>query len=139
MARVRTGGAKRWKDRSSIAGEAYVAGIQNPRVDWAQATAASAAAWGQGVQAAISNKSFEKGVQKAGSARQISRAVAVGRDRFIEGVNLGESAYSAGIAPYLQVIENLTLPPRYAKGDPRNLKRVEAVTVALRQKKLAGG
>jgi hypothetical protein len=35
------------------------------------------------------------------------------------------------------VLKNLTLPPRQPKGNPANLSRVQAVTDALRQAKLA--
>lgn len=138
MGRVRTGGAKRWKDRASMSREAYQTGIQSPRQDWATATKAAKASWQQGIQDAIANGRFEKGITKAGSAKQQARALLVGADRFVEGVGVAEEAYSQGVAPYLQVLENIVLPPRFPKGDPRNLKRVEAVTKALRDKKLQG-
>ncbi|MGD9210953.1 MAG: hypothetical protein PVI90_09250 [Desulfobacteraceae bacterium] len=137
MARVRPNGAERWQERASGAGEAYKTGIQNPRRDWAEATAAAKDNWKTGVQQAAQNDRFVKGVQKAGSEKQKQRAVQVGADRFAQGVTLGVNAYREGIQPYLDVINNLTLPPRYTKGDPRNIERVKSIAAALRAKKLS--
>ncbi|GAI70545.1 unnamed protein product, partial [marine sediment metagenome] len=39
--------------------------------------------------------------------------------------------YARNFAPYRDAIERATLPPRYAKRDPRNLARVKAVVDAL--------
>ena len=138
MPKVRLGGDKRWVDRASVATPDYISGIQNPRNDWAQATSAAASNWASAVQAAAANGSFAKGVNKAGSAKQIAKAIGKGAQRYAAGVADGQSEYAAAIAPFLQVITNTTLPPRGPKGDPRNLDRVKAITQALRAKKLAG-
>ena len=44
---------------------------------------------------------------------------------------MAEPKYAAGFAPYRDAIERVTLPPRYARRDPRNLERVKAVVNAL--------
>jgi hypothetical protein len=137
MPKVRTGGDKRWVDRASVATEDYKSGILNPRTDWAQATKGAAENWAKGIQQAVSNGSFSKGVQKAGSQKQQQKSVGKGAQRYAAGVAEGQSDYAAAIAPYLQIIESTTLPPRGPKGDPRNLDRVKAITVALRGKKLS--
>jgi hypothetical protein len=138
MARVRTNGSQRWKSRASIAGDAYIDGVKAPRQDWEQATKAAEETYNAAVQQAIQRKSFGKGVAKAGSQKHRDRCISVGASRFTEGVSLAEDAYKKGVEPYLQVIENVSLPPRYPKGDPRNLKRVEAITKALHDKKVSG-
>lgn len=137
MGRVRPGGSDRWQSRASSSEEAYVVGISNPRRDWAKATADAEDNWKKGIQDAITAKRFAKGVNKAGSEKQKRRAVEVGATRFSQGVNLGKAAYEAGVAPYYTVIENTSLPPRYPKGDPRNIDRVKKITEALRAKKLS--
>jgi hypothetical protein len=136
MARVRGGGAQRWKNNASAATETYAVGINNPRQDWAEATASAESNWNAGIQAAVAEKRFAKGVQKAGSAKWKNKALSVGKDRYAQGVMQSEAAYAQGIAPYLQVIEQTVLPPRFPKGDVRNLERVKAITQALRKKKL---
>jgi len=137
MPKVRANGSQRWVDRASVATEDYKSGILNPRTDWANATKAAAGNYVQGIQQAITNKSFEKGVQRAGSQKQQQKAIGKGAMRYAPGVQDAQSDYAQAIAPYLQVIEQTTLPPRGPKGDPRNIDRVKAITVALRQKKLS--
>jgi hypothetical protein len=55
----------------------------------------------------------------------------VGAGRFAEGVGLATPTYRDAVAPYLQRIASLSLPVRYAKGDPRNIERVKVIDVAL--------
>lgn len=130
--------SEKWSRVTPQRTEDYSAGVKSPRVDWAQATAAAAAAQAAGVQEAIKNKSFEKGVQKAGSSKWQAKAAGVGADRFGQGVQAAKGEYEAGVAPFLQVIGSTTLPPKYAKGDPRNIERVRAMAKALRDAKVRG-
>lgn len=137
MPKIRSGGSQRWVDHASRATDDYVTGVQNPRVDWAQATAAAEQTYNQGVQDAISKGRFGKGVKRAGSASQIAGAVGKGSQRFASGVSDAQAKYASRVQPFLDVISNTTLPPRGPKGDPRNLDRVKAITTALRNKKLS--
>jgi len=116
----------------------YSAGIANPRVSWSGATVAAADNWKAGVTAAMGNGSFERGVKAAGDSTWQQNAASIGPGRFAEGVANGQAAFEQGFAPFAQVLTSTTLPPRFPKGDPRNLKRVEAITVALRKRKTAG-
>lgn len=136
MARVRKDGGTRWVQRASMAREAYQSGIENPRRDWAEATKAAEDTWKQGVQQAAQEGRFSKGVMASGSAYQKQRALEVGADRFVTGVSVAKTKYENGIQPYLQTIESTNLPPRFPKGDIRNLERVKTITQALRNKKL---
>ena len=130
--------AKKYATRGAAAGQDYAAGVAAPRQDWAQATAASANTWGAGVQQAISNGSFTKGVNAAGTPKWQRKASGVGAQRYGPGVQAAQNDYQAGVAPYLQVIAGLNLPPRNPKGDPGNIQRVAMIAQALRQKKLNG-
>jgi hypothetical protein len=138
MAKVRSGGGKRWVDRASIASEEYKQGINNPRRPWAQAAAAAADNQALGAQAAIADGRFAKGVAKAGDSKWQSKAISKGASRFVQGVQVSQGDYDSGIAPYLAVIEQTALPTRYPKGDPRNLDRVRVLNDALRKKKTGG-
>ncbi|NJL44191.1 MAG: hypothetical protein HC945_02665 [Nitrosarchaeum sp.] len=138
MARVRSGGAARWRERAGNATEAYKTGVQNPRRDWATATAQAESTWTAAVQKAIADKRFSKGATKAGSQKQISRAIEVGSGRYVQGVASAEASYAQGVEPYLQVLENLNLPPRKERGNPSNLERVKMVVEALHNKKMKG-
>jgi hypothetical protein len=135
MARVRSGYTERWKTRASAASSTYVEGVQNPRNDWAIQTAGAKIAYSAGITKAISSNSFEKGVRKAGSAKQIRGVVEKGATRYAQGVMVGDANYEAGMSPYIQAIEATTLPPRGAKGDPANLERVRKMNEAMMKKK----
>ena len=130
--------AAKYATNAGGAGASYSSGVQNPKTDWAQATAASADAYSSGVQKAISNGRFAKGVAKTGTSGWQAKATSVGASRYTQGVQAGKGNYQTGIAPVLQAIANVTLPPRLPKGDPGNLQRVSAVTTALRSMKVNG-
>jgi hypothetical protein len=130
--------AKKFATRAGAASNDYAAGVANPRQDWAGATSAASQTWAGGIQQAISNNSFSKGVNAAGSAKWSRKAAGVGAQRYAPGVQAAQGDYQNGVAPYLQVLAGITLPPRLPKGDPGNVQRVNAVTTALRAKKLQG-
>lgn len=115
----------------------YEYGVANPRVDWQTATAAAESSYEAGVRLGIDKKRFGKGVKKAGSAKWAKGAQEKGTVRWGPGVTLAKDDYAKGFAPYHDEIEKVTLPPRYPRRDPRNLKRVEAIAVALGKRKEA--
>lgn len=135
------------KDLSTISGKwttvtpqrqsEYKDGVQNPREDWKAATLAAAPRYQTGVQAAIAEKRFDKGVSNAGTSKWQQNAATKGPGRWAEGVASGASAYEAGFAPYREVIANTTLPNRGPKGDPSNINRVAVMAKALNDKKKA--
>jgi len=130
--------AKKYATRGAAAGPDYAAGVANPRQDWAGATSASSQTWAAGVNAAVANGSFQKGVNAAGTAKWQRKASGVGATRYGPGVQAAQGDYQNGVAPYLQVLAGLNLPPRAPKGDPSNIQRVATIATALRQKKLQG-
>lgn len=138
MAKVRAGSDQKYVDRASVSTPAYESGVKNPRNDWAQATKAGAENYKAGITQSLANNSFTKGVDKAGNSTWQNNAIQKGGQRFASGVQMAQNSYATGIAPYLQVIESTTLPPRYPKGDPRNLERVKAIATKLREKKVKG-
>jgi hypothetical protein len=117
----------------------YAEGVKNPRTDWATAAAAAEENFKSGVTAAANAGRFGKGVRKAGSAKWLKGATDKGTVRFGAGVALAKDAYQAGFDPYRQAIESLTLPPRFARRDPRNLQRVTAIATKLGAVKEAQG
>lgn len=125
----------KWVRRAGQAAPDYQKGVQNPRTSWAEATSAAADAQAAGVQNAIANGSFEKGVAKAGNAKWQRKAATVGAQRFGPGVAAAKGDYEQGFGPYAAVIQGVNLPPRGAKGDPRNYERVAAIGNALHDAK----
>lgn len=111
--------------------EDYRFGVENPRRSWMGATAASESAYESGVQAAIAKKRFGKGVKAAGDGKWSKGAIEKGTMRWGPGVSMAEADFAAGFSPYRDAIAHCTLPPRYARRDPRNLERVKAIVNAL--------
>jgi hypothetical protein len=127
--------AEKWARVTPQRSQDYAEGIDNPRRDWAQATAAAADAWRDGITKAATSGQFARNVTRVGTAKWQAKARAKGATRFSEGVQIAQPDYAAGFAPYADVIKNTALPPRYAKGDPRNLERVKAIATALSKKR----
>ena len=127
--------ADKWARRAAQSAQDYAKGVQNPRTNWQEATSAAAEAQAAGVQTAIANKSFEKGVAEAGQAKWQRKAASVGAQRFGPGVQAAKADYQAGFGKFASVIQGVTLPPRGAKGDPRNYDRARAIGEALHEAK----
>lgn len=125
----------KWARVTPTSSQSYAEGVANPRRDWAQATTAGAQAYKDGVAKAAAEGRFEKGVSRAGTAKWQNKAVELGATRFGTGVQAARSAYEAGVAPFLRVIESTDIGPRYAKGDPRNIQRVSKIAAALHSAK----
>lgn len=128
--------AEKWARVTPQRTEDYKQGVENPRTDWAKATQGAAAAQAAGVQAAIQEKRFEKGVAKAGTSKWQKNASEKGTQRWGSGVQAAGEDYSTGFQPYAETIKSTTLPARYPKGDPRNLERVKVMAQALHAKKV---
>jgi len=129
--------AKKWLRVTSGRTEDYEAGVRNPQKDWAKETADAEERYEAGLKAAMLRKAFGKGVKKVGTAKQQSKSILKGIPRFAEGVSGAEKDMQDGMEPVVAVLSALTLPKRYETGDPRNLKRVEAIMVALHKMKTA--
>lgn len=129
--------ARKWARVTPARTEDYKDGVENPLKDWAAETAAAESRYKDGVAKASARGAFGKGVKKAGTAKWKEKATTMGVRRWGEGVQAGESAYASGFSPYADVIARTTLPPRYPKGDSRNIARVSVIAKALRDAKEA--
>jgi len=129
MANIRSMDAisKKWATVTPQRTGDYEDGVRNPKADWASNAAAAEDAYQAGVQAAIAERRFGKGVRAAGTEKWQKGAIEKGTQRWGPGVAMAQSAYASGFAPFRDAIERMTLPPRYHRRDPRNLNRVKAV------------
>ncbi len=127
--------AEKWATVTPQRSAQYEAGVTEPLRDWQKNTAAANDAYKAGIQASIQKDMFAKGVAKAGTEKWKRKAAALGPSRFAQGVAIAAPDYEKGFAPYRDVIEKTTLPPRFAKGDPRNIDRVRAMAAALAEAK----
>ena len=127
--------AKKWARVTPERTVDYEEGVKNPRRDWATETLAAESRYEDGIKAAMSRKAFGKGVSRVGTAKQKAKTILKGFTRWPEGVRVAQSDMEAGMKPVVDVLKNLTLPPRYATGDPRNIERVKVIQQALHKMK----
>lgn len=113
----------------------YRDGIQRPRRDWADAASEANDTYVQAVTQAANEGRFSAGVRNAGTQRWQQAASQKGPNRFAEGVQLGENNYQRGFEPFRQTIEGTQLPPRFPRGDPRNIERVSTLARALNERR----
>lgn len=131
-----TKSATKYVSRAQVAGPDYVAGVQAAGTSQYDNALAAKANWGAGVQAAVTSDAFAKGLQKVGPNKWTANATSKGQKNYAPGVAQAQSAYSAGVTPYFQVLANLNLTQRFPRGDPRNQQRSVDVQVALRKQKV---
>lgn len=130
--------AAKWARVTAGRTSEYTQGVANPSVSWAAATQAAAGAYKAGVEQAIAANRFQSGVKAAGDATWQQNTMDKGPARFAEGVALAEPSYESGFAPYAAVIDAVNLPPRFPRGDARNMARVAAIAIALNKKRVGG-
>jgi hypothetical protein len=128
--------AEKWSRVTPQRTEDYEKGVKSPTKDWAASTKAAEESYKQGVTKAAQEGRFGKGVSQAGTEKWQSKAATKGVDRWGAGVQVAKSDYEAGFAPYAEAIKSVSLPPRYPKGDPRNIERVATIAKTLRTKKV---
>lgn len=126
---------EKWSRVTPQRTEDYKIGIQSPRRDWATAAAAAKDSYKAGVTEAAGKGMYEKGISAAGTGKWKEKSLAKGPGRFAEGVMVGAADYAKGMGPVLQTIQATTLPPKFPRGDPRNIQRVSVIATALRKLK----
>lgn len=127
---------EKWKRVTGGAQAEYLAGVEDPRTDWATATAQAEPAYDKGIQQSVAQKRFGKGVKKAGTAKWQAMAILKGPHRWSEGTGVAENAYATGFQPYHAALGNIKYPPKGPKGDAQNIARVAIVAKTLHELKL---
>lgn len=128
--------AAKWTRVTPERSEDYKLGVENPKKDWKTGASGGKEAFKAAMQKVIAEDRQNKGVMKSSTDYWKEKALALGVQRFSQGVAVAGPAYTSGFDPYRTVIEGLSLPARYAKGDPRNIERVRVIAAALHAKKI---
>jgi len=115
----------------------YADGVANPDEDWEKNTADAESNYEEGIKKAITRKAFGKGVHKCGTAKQKAQTLK-NLPRWAEGIEGAESEMAAAMTPVVAVMEGITLPKKYPKGDPRNYERNKIIGTTLRKAKEDG-
>lgn len=128
--------AEKWGRVTPQRAPEYQAGVENPKEDWSKKALEAKETWKTAITAAAGRDAYGKGVTAAGTEKWKRGAVQKGPGRFAEGVQIAQPDYQKGFTKYHGVISAVALPPRFPKGDVRNLDRVKAISTALRAAKV---
>lgn len=128
--------AKKFKERAKAAQTDYETGVRGAGGKWQAGAAASDEAYREGVNAAMSEGRFSKGVQKGGAAEKYqTNATKLGPRRFAEGVENAEQAYSRGVQPFISAMASTTLSNRGSRASGANIRRVQEQIDLMRRVK----
>lgn len=124
----------KWAQRAANAGQAYLTGAQDTTKDQATAAIAAKANWKAGIDAAVANDSFAKGLGRSGKAGWLAGVQQKGSANYATGVGtqLARSKYEANSGKYDTARGAASSITRGPKGSAGNLQRVSAVVTALR-------
>lgn len=123
--------AAKWARVTPTRAEDFEAGVRNPRRSWSQNTLAAAKSFADGIQVAIREKRFEKGVSATGDSGWQEPTISKGVQRWGPGVQLAEAKFAQKFSKFASALAAVDLPPRFARRDPRNLERVRVVVEAM--------
>ena len=124
--------AKKFAQRAQQAAPDYADGVRAAGADWEANTKAGAQNYAAGVQDAISDGRFLKGVSDAGSSKYVTRASTLGSQRFGPGVAAAQDDWARGVQPHLDALKSMDLPPRGVTGSPQNQQRAQVVAARMR-------
>lgn len=116
---------RRFEQRAAGAAQDYVEGVME-NTDWEQQATAAQGNYDAGVQKAVQQKRYSKGVRKAGQATYQQGVRVKGGGRFAEGVQQSGDKWETGFEPYRAAIEATSLPARGPRGGPANKQRMIA-------------
>jgi len=128
--------AQKFKTRAAAAGPDFLSGAVSGAANWEAHTTAANDTYKQAVTAAAAANRFAKGVQGKGG-KLVKNLQAVGQARYTQGVTNAADAYATGMAPVLQTLNSISLPPRGVKGT--NQERANVVATRLRAMKVGAG
>lgn len=123
--------ASKWNRRAAAATQDYESGVRNPRRPWQAATLDAKAAYEAGVQEAIANDQFSKGVSQSSDSEWLSRALKLGVQRYAPGIRESISKYASKFRIYRDALAALELPPRGPRNSAQNYQRSELVGQTL--------
>lgn len=125
----------KYQRNTANASQSYQDGINNPRRDWQAVTAAAEGSYEAGVQNAVANKSFSKGITPDAAAKQKANALALGANRYGPGTQNAAPAWAKNVQPVLDAMSNVPDQPRGPKMSPQNFQKQQAFAAAAHSAK----
>jgi hypothetical protein len=127
----------KWSARSKLAGPDYDEGWKDPKRPWKEGASGGKKNFNSAMGKVISEDRYGKSIDDKAQAKYESRIKMFGKRHYEEVVEVSQTAHMEGYAPYHDTFSTLTQSERFPKGDPRNNRRVDDVTVAYHKKKLS--
>lgn len=121
---------QKYVNNTGNAGQSYSDGINNPRRDWLAATTAAEGTWETSVQAAISSKSFSRGINQDSATKQKSNAIALGVSRYPAGTKNAAGNWAKFTQPVLDAMAAVPDLPRGPKMSQQNFDKQHAYAAA---------
>lgn len=103
----------------------YTRGTSGKGSRWAQKTGAAGANYQEGVQRALAEKRFDKGVAAAGPSAYDTGVQQKGAQNWPAGMQLGGDKYARKVAKFAPLWNQELPTPRGSKRSPNNLKRMQ--------------
>lgn len=128
--------ANKWSARAQGAVNDYAAGAASPKQSQSASAIASADLWQQAVTGPGAKSAFTSGLSKAGDQGWLNGVNTKGKARYAGGITAGMTKFQTNIAPFLQAIAGVNLPPKGLRGSAQNIQRVAAIAAALHSLKL---
>lgn len=117
--------AKKFVTRARGAKDDYKSGVMNAGPRWQAGAESAEQAWKDGTTEAMNEGRFGRGVRKSGTSQKYqNNAVKLGPDRFAQGVENAEAAYSQGVQPYISAMAGFEYGPKGARGSSQNRDRI---------------
>lgn len=109
----------------------YANGVQSPSKPWAASTVAAVGRWRNGINDAINNHTFEKGVQSAGDQKWMARAASIGAQRYAASATEAATAYQKQAAKIMSAAQAARQVKATLPGDTME-QRLQIATSAMR-------
>lgn len=103
----------------------YQQGTQGKGAEWQRGAAAGEGNFQAGIQKAIAEKAYGKGVQRSGGAAYDEGVRTKGVSNWPTGMQLAEDKYSARVAGFSGLWDQALKTPRGPKGSPANMSRMQ--------------
>lgn len=116
--------AKRLSSAGFNFADRYQQGVSNKGADWQRGAAAASGNYNAGIQKALADNAFSKGVQRASASRYDDGVRTKGVNNWPTGMQLAENRYVEGVQPFTNLWNSALPTQRGPKGSPQNLKRM---------------
>lgn len=127
--------SEKFATRAGAAVGDYVQGAKGAGEAWKRGAKAAVANHKAAVQEALTNNSYERGIDGASSADYANGVESKGSARYPDGVSGSRAKYEKNSAKFDGARAAAASLPRGPRGSAQNLNRVSAVTTALRKVK----